>query len=73
VCDVTRFYLIFDYGLKLGILRIFKDVLKLVKVRFNRTVKYLKIDGETTLGREFDDLMASEGVTVERNSPNILD
>jgi hypothetical protein len=25
------------------------------------------------LGREFDDLMVSEGVIVERNSPNILD
>jgi hypothetical protein len=73
VCDITRFHLIFDYGLKSGILHTFKDVLKLVKVRFNRTIKYLKINGETTLGREFNDLIASEGVTVKRNSPNTLD
>jgi hypothetical protein len=54
-------------------LRIFKDILKLVKVQFNHTIKYLKINRETTLGREFDDLIVSEGVTVKRNSPNTLD
>ena len=40
-----------------------------VKRRYGCTVRIIRIDGETSLSKEFEDQMDEEGVTIERSPP----
>jgi hypothetical protein len=73
VDHVSHFQFVFTYESKTEILKTFETVINLVRTRFKKQVRYFKLDGETSLGREFDDLMRKHGITVERNAPDTPD
>ena len=51
---------------------IVSQFINMVKTRYSRninSIRYLRTDGETSLGKKFDALIAEKGITAERSSP----
>ena len=51
------------------LLRIFQEFDAFVRRQFNRKVKVFRIDGETALGKLFDDWGTDEGLEFETSTP----
>jgi hypothetical protein len=40
-----------------------------VSRRYNQLIQIIKVDGETSLGKKFDNWVKEKGITVERSAP----
>jgi hypothetical protein len=48
---------------------IIRAFFNMAQARYKRTIRYLRTDGERSLGSEFDELVAVKGITTERSAP----
>lgn len=68
-CYQTTMDFVYCHARKSQALDTIREFLNMVRTRFGRRVKYFRTDGERTLGREFDMLMDTYGITTERSAP----
>ncbi len=41
----------------------------MVKTRYSASVRFIRTDGERTLGSKYDELIKKQGITIERSAP----
>ena len=68
-CCKTHMDFVYCHTRKNGALETIMEFLNMAKTRYGKTVKYFRVDGERTLGRDFDRLIASYGISVEMTAP----
>lgn len=67
-CFVTGMDFVYTHRKKSHAFDVIEEFLKMVKTRYNRTVRFIRTDGERTLGGRYDEL--TRGITTERSSPD---
>ena len=68
----TSMDFIYTHTKKSQSVEIIKEFVAMIKTRYSRSInsiRYLRTDGETSLGRKFDVLIANLGITTERSAP----
>ena len=68
-CLATNFNLAFTHSHKSEARSILKQAFMLIKQRFNGTVVFLRVDGETSLNLNFQDELKELGITYEASAP----
>ena len=69
VCFQTRMDFVYTHASKSSSTSIVEDFVHLASTRYKRTVRYIRTDGETSLGQQFDQFIASKGISIEKSAP----
>ena len=68
-CYYTSMDWVYTHAKKSQAVDVIKEFVNMVHTRYSKSIRYFRTDGERSLGRSFDDFMASQGITPERSAP----
>jgi hypothetical protein len=68
-CYVTSMNHVYTHPQKSNANSILKEYVQMVKTRHSATIRFMRLDGERTLGAEFDTLTREHGISTERTAP----
>jgi len=68
-CTYTGFNHVYTQSNKKVTLQVIEQYLKWITTQHKATVKFIRLDGETSLGQDFTDLAKKEGFSIERSAP----
>ena len=68
-CDYTRMNHVFTKPKKSMTLSTIKEFETWISRRYNQLIRIIRVDGERSLGKDFDDWTAGKGITVEQLAP----
>jgi hypothetical protein len=71
-CTTKTFNIVYTHQRKSESTGIMEEVLNLIKNKYGINVHFLRTDGKTSLGNNFDTLVKERGIQVERSAPNTL-
>ena len=69
-CRQYLFNLVFTHRRKNDALHLFKKAIKLIKIHYHGKVRFIRLDGETSLGHAFEEWVSEEGIKPERTAPD---
>jgi hypothetical protein len=69
-CTTKAFNIVYTHRSKSESTAIVEEVLNLIKNKYGTNVRFLRTDGETSLGNDFDTLIKERGIQVERSAPD---
>ena len=69
LCDHTRMNHVDTLPQKSGALQSIKDFAAWIRNRYDISIRFLHLDGETSLGNAFNRWIAKKGITVEQSAP----
>jgi len=69
LCDCTRMNHVYTQSRKSLTLQTIKEFTAFVRRQYGQAVQIIHLDGETSLGNDFDNWVAQEGIAVERSAP----
>ena len=67
-CMATLMNFVYTHNSKAESTAVVKQFHALVKTRYNRTIVFIRLDGERSLGHEFDRFIETNGITAERSA-----
>jgi hypothetical protein len=67
-CRQYKFNLVFTHPRKSDALGIFQDAFKYVETQYQGKIRYVRLDGETSLQSNFDRFLAEKGIKSERTA-----
>jgi Reverse transcriptase (RNA-dependent DNA polymerase) len=67
-CYYTTMDWVYTHTKKSQAVDVVKEFINMVHTRYNKSIRYLRTDGERSLGRIFDDFIATQGITTERSA-----
>ena len=67
-CSYLDFNMVFTHAHKYEAPEIVRKALNIIHTRFNGKVVFFRSDGETSLGKEFEDMVSAMGITYEASS-----
>ena len=70
-CFYTSMNHVYTHSSKSETTDIVKEYVNLVYNRYNQAVTYMRLDGESSLGGNFDEFVKSRGITTERSAPYV--
>src|ERR1700722_8531397 len=65
-CRQYLFNLVYTHRHKTDALHFFKKAINMIKNQYNGKVRYIQLDGETSLGTAFETLVIEKGIKAER-------
>ena len=65
----TDFHLVYTHRHKSEALSCLKRGIKIIEIRYNGKVIFIRLDRERVLGKEFTDLLTELGITWEPSAP----
>lgn len=68
-CLKTSMDFVYTHSKKNHALEVIKEFLEMAKTRYSATVRFIRTDGERTLGRDYDAVTKKNGITTERSAP----
>ena len=69
-CRQYLFNLVYTHPNKSDALHYFEKAINTIENLYNGKVRYIRLDGETTLGNEFEALVIDKGIKAERTAPD---
>ena len=54
-----------------GLAQILRGFLNYVQNHFQKKIKFLRIDGDTAIGDDFDEVLISYGIIMEQSAPYV--
>ncbi len=71
VCFLIGMKFVYTHERKNDALSIIREFVKLTLIRYEQTVRFIRIDDEQTLSLAYDDFMKMRGISTERSTPYI--
>jgi len=71
-CRQYLFNLVFTHPQKNDALQIFEKAINLIENQYGGKVRFIRLDGETSLGKEFENLVSAKGIKPECTAPDTL-
>ena len=68
VCNYTQMDFVYTHIGKGQAVSVVKEFINMAQNRYGRKIRFFRTDGERSLGKEFDNFIASEGITTERST-----
>jgi hypothetical protein len=69
-CRQYLFNIVFTHRKKSDALQFFEKAINLIETQYNGKVRYMRLDGETSLGNAFETLVIGKGIKPERTAPD---
>ena len=69
-CRQYLFNLVYTHPKKSDALQFFEKAMNTIENRYNGKVRYIRLDGETSLGNAFEALVIEKGIKPERTAPD---
>ena len=69
-CSEKDFQMVYTHKNKSEATEILRKAIKTIQTRFNYKVAFIRSDGETSLGKEFYDLITELGISFEPSAPD---
>jgi Reverse transcriptase (RNA-dependent DNA polymerase) len=68
-CNYTTMDFIYTHASKDQAVEVIKEFINMAQRRYSYDIRYIHSDGERSLGKKFDDVIASYGISAERSAP----
>ena len=69
-CRQYLFNLVYTHRHKSDVLQLFEKAINTIENQYNGKVRYIRLDGETSLGNAFETLVIEKGIKPERTAPD---
>ena len=69
-CRQYLFNMVFTHPKKSDAFKFFEKSLNFIEIQYNGKVRYIRLDGETSLGNAFETLVIKKGIKAERTAPD---
>jgi hypothetical protein len=69
-CRQYLFNLVYTHRHKSDATQLFKKAINTIEYQYNGKVRYIRLDGETSLGNNFETLVIEKGIKPERTAPD---
>jgi len=69
-CRQYLFNLVYTHRKKSDALQLFKKAINTIETQYNGKVRFVRLDGETSLGNAFEKLVIEKGIKPERTAPD---
>jgi hypothetical protein len=69
-CRQYLFNLVYTHSRKSDALQFFEKAINTIENQYKGKVRYIRLDGETSLASEFEALVIEKGIKAERTAPN---
>ena len=69
-CRQFLFNLVYTHPKKSDALQFFDKAINIIENQYNGKVRYIRLDGETSLGNAFETLVIEKGIKPERTAPD---
>ena len=69
-CMTYTFNIVYTHRVKSESMDLIEYTLELIKNQYGRDVRYIRLDGETSLASAFNQNIARRGIKVERTAPD---
>src|SRR5271154_7221214 len=72
-CRQYLFNLVYTHRKKLDAFQFFEKAINTIENQYNSKVRYIRLNGETSLGGTFEALVIEKGIKAERIAPDTLE
>jgi len=69
-CRQYLFNLVYTHRKKSDSLQLFEKAINLVENQYKGKIRYIRLDGETSLGKAFELMVTEKGIKPERTAPD---
>ena len=69
-CRQYLFNLVYTHPKKSDALHIIDKAIGTIEAQYNGKIRFIRLDGETTLGHDFEDLITEKKIKAERTAPD---
>ena len=69
-CRQYLFNLVFTHPKKSDAFQFFEKAINLIETQYNGKIRFVRLDGETSLGNAFEILVIEKGIKAERTAPD---
>src|SRR5450432_1868445 len=69
-CRQYLFNMVYTHRKKSDALQFFEKAINLIETQYNRKVRYIRLDGGSSLGNAFETLVIGKGIKLERTAPD---